>query len=238
MSETQALLECRDLSFAYDKKAQEVLKNISFTVEAGSHVALIGPNGVGKSTLLKLIVGLLRPQQGEILVEGERVTEKTLSEIRRKVGFVFQEADHQLFLSEVREDLAFGPRNYGLSEDEVKARCDGVLERLGITHLADRKTARLSGGEKKLVSLATVLVLEPKLLILDEPTIALDPRNRRNFMKLLRTLPEACLVATHDLEFAGECCDRVILLGSDGALRAGTPQEILSDETYLEEHGL
>ena len=231
------VLSLIDVSFSY-RPGREVLKGISLSVSRGEQVALIGANGVGKSTLLKLFVGLLEPQSGSVEVCGMQVRRTNLAAVRRAAGYVFQDAESQLFLANVWEDVAFGPRNEGLAEDGVRKRTEVALESVGISSLAQEHVYRLSGGQKRLASIATVLALRPDVLLLDEPTLALDPRNRRMVISALRDLPCAKLIATHDLDFVLDSCSRVIVV-SDGMIVAeGAPAVILRNRELLESNGL
>ena len=231
------VLSLKDVSFSY-RPGREVLKGVSLSVERGEQVALIGANGVGKSTLLKLFVGLLEPHTGCVEVCGMTVERKNLASVRRAAGYVFQDAESQLFLANVWEDVAFGPRNEGLAEDEVRKRTEVALESVGISSLAQEHVYRLSGGQKRLASIATVLALRPDVLLLDEPTLALDPRNRRMVIRALGDLPCAKLIATHDLDFVLDSCSRVIVV-SDGMIVAeGAPAVILRNRELLESNGL
>lgn len=231
------ILECRDVFYQYEPNT-DVLKACSFEIAAGEHVGLIGCNGAGKSTLLKLIVGLLATSHGSINVAGLEVCKANLAEVRRMVGFVFQEAENQLFMPTVAEDVAFGPSNYGQSGGDLERTVADTLESLGISNLARRRITRLSGGEKKLVSLATVLALKPKLLILDEPTIALDPGNRRRLINILKGLPNAEFIASHDLDMIWDICGRVLLMDGGCIVAQGATRDILTDKGLLEAHGL
>ena len=231
------VLSLKEVSFSY-RPGREVLKGISLSVARGEQVALIGANGVGKSTLLKLFVGLLEPHTGCVEVCGMHVERKNLAAVRRAAGYVFQDAESQLFLANVWEDVAFGPRNEGLAEDEVRRRTADALESVGISSLAQEHVYRLSGGQKRLASIATVLAMRPDVLLLDEPTLALDPRNRRMVIRALGDLPCAKLIATHDLDFVLDSCSRVIVV-SDGMIVAeGTPAVILRNRELLESNGL
>ncbi len=230
------ILKMIHINFEYEKK-KSILSDFNFNIEDGK-VGLIGSNGIGKSTILKLIVGLIEPQKGDIEICGEAVCKKNLANIRKNAGFVFQDADNQLFMPTVREDIAFGPANYGIKGEELDNIVDRVLNELGINELSDRKTTRLSGGEKKLVSIATVLALNPKLLIFDEPSIALDPGNRRKLINVLKNIDTAQIIATHDLDLVLDVCDRVVLLGNDGIMADGRPEDILYNRELLETCGL
>lgn len=231
------VLSLKDVSFSY-RPGREVLKGVSLSVERDEQVALIGANGVGKSTLLKLFVGLLDPQSGSVEVCGMSVERKNLAAVRRAAGYVFQDAESQLFLANVWEDVAFGPRNEGLSEDEVRRRTADALESVGISSLAQEHVYRLSGGQKRLASIATVLAMRSDVLLLDEPTLALDPRNRRMVIRALGDLPCAKLIATHDLDFVLDSCSRVIVVSEGRIVAEGTPDVILRNRELLESNGL
>ena len=231
------VLKLENVSFAYDN-GHEVLKEISLVLTEGEQVALIGANGVGKSTLLKLFVGLLSPQSGRVSVSGLPVEKANLVAVRRAAGYVFQDAESQLFLANVWEDVAFGPRNEGLVGEDLRHRVDEALSSVGLTSLAAEHVYRLSGGQKRLASIATVLALRPDSLLLDEPTLALDPRNRRAVIRALSALPCAKLIATHDLDFVLDACTRVLLMDDGRIVADGRPDELLRDRTLLERHGL
>ena len=231
------VLKLENASFAYDKE-HEVLKDISLVLTEGEQVALIGANGVGKSTLLKLFVGLLSPQSGRVSVSGLTVEKANLVAVRRAAGYVFQDAESQLFLANVWEDVAFGPRNEGLVGEDLRRRVDEALSSVGLTALASEHVYRLSGGQKRLASIATVLALRPDSLLLDEPTLALDPRNRRAVIRAPSALPCAKLVATHDLDFVLDACTRVLLMDGGRIVADGRPDELLRDRALLERHGL
>ena len=230
-------INIEDLTFAYRNKI-EVLHHISLAVESGESVGLIGANGAGKSTLLKLLVGLAEGYQGSIALGGLRVEKKNLARIRAKAGYVFQDSESQLFLSTVYEDVAFGPRNYGLAEEEVDGRVMEALRKMHIEDLKDRQIYRMSGGQKKLASIATILSLEPKVMLLDEPSIALDPRNRRTLIHILNEIRETKVIATHDLDMVWDTCERTILISAGRVRKDGKTREILRDKELLEANGL
>ena len=187
------LLDLKDIHFGYPGLAP-VLEGASMQLQPGERLSLIGPNGAGKSTLLKIIMGLLIPTSGSVTAFGKPcMSEADFHEMRRRVGFVFQDADDQLFCPTVAEDVAFGPLNLGKSKAEALAIVDTVLARLDLVHLRDRVTHKLSGGEKRLVTLATVLAMDPEVLILDEPTNALDPDNYARLTEILTGLDQAVL---------------------------------------------
>ncbi len=231
------MIRLENVSFGYEKE-QLILKDISFSAEKGSSIGLVGANGVGKSTLLKLLVGLNLQYTGTMQVCDLPVEKKTLSDIRQHTGYVFQDSDSQLFLSTVYEDVAFGPRNYGLSEEEVSQRVTEALNLTGIAHLQNKQIYKLSGGEKKLASIATILSMQPDLILMDEPSVALDPRNRRNLIRILNSFSQTKLIASHDLDLILETCERTILLAEGRIICDGPTKDILSNQALLEAHGL
>ena len=232
-----APLEVEALRFAYPGGAP-ILEGVSFDVGAGEHVAILGPNGAGKSTLLLHLNGLLTPDGGRVVVDGITVTEQTVRDVRRRVGLVFQDPDDQLFLPSLIEDVAFGPLNHGGDPHDAEHAARRQLDAFGLLHAADRAAHHLSGGEKRLASLATVLVMRPRILALDEPTAALDARARRRVIDTLRARPESLVVATHDLDLARDLCPRAIVL-SDGRVAAdGDTATLLDDTDLLRAHGL
>ncbi len=230
-------IEFRNVSFSYREKEAD-LNQISFQVKGKESVGLIGANGVGKSTLLKLMVGLCFPKAGSVCIGGLDVTKENLAKIREKTGYVFQDSDSQLFLTTAYEDVAFAPRNYGLPEQEVEKRVEKALDAVHISHLRDKPIHQMSGGEKKLVSIATILSMEPDILLMDEPSIALDPRNRRNLIRILKSFPYLKVIASHDLDLIWDTCGRTVLLYGGEIVRDGDTKEILRDKRLLEECGL
>lgn len=231
------LVEARSLHFSFPDGVA-ALEDISFRITHGESVAVIGANGAGKSTLLLQMTGCLLPTSGEVRVGDLPVTRKTLSACRRAVGMVFQEADDQLFMPTVFEDVAFGPRNLGLPEAEVATRVAEALSTVSAGHLLDRPPYKLSGGEKRAVSIATVLAMHPDILVLDEPGANLDPRSRRQLIELLQAFKHTRIIATHDLDLVRQVCTRTIVL-KDGALLAdGATEAILGDEALLGAAGL
>lgn len=232
------IIEINNLTYQYSKKGRKVLDGITFSIYKGETVGLIGANGAGKSTLLKLLVGICDSYEGDVIVDDFPVEKKNYVEIRKKVGYLFQNSDNQLFLSRVREDVAFGPQNYGYSEEEVRARVEWALSLVDMNKLANEPIHHLSGGQKKRAAIASILSLKPELLLLDEPSVALDPKSRRILIQVLRNLPGTKFVASHDLDMIGELCDRVILLDQGKTVKIGKPEEILKDENLLFSHGL
>jgi len=230
-------IECCGVRFRYPD-GTPALEGVTFSVTHGESVALVGANGAGKSTLLMHLVGFLTPSEGEVRIGEVPVTKDTVRDIRRSIGMVFQDPDDQLFMPSVAEDVAFGPLNLGLPDSEVAARVDDALARVGAAHLKDRPPYRLSGGEKRAVSIATVLAMCPSALVMDEPSSNLDPRARRNLIELLSTFDHTKIIATHDLDLALELCERTIVM-SDGAITADGPtSHIFADDGLLERSGL
>lgn len=226
-----------NLSFGYEKE-KDILENISFEAGENESIGIIGANGVGKSTLLKLLVGLYMNFRGSICVGDVPVEKASLPLVRRKIGYVFQDSDSQLFMSTVGEDVAFAPRNYGLSAKEVERRVNEALKAVRIEHLKDKQIYKLSGGEKKMASIATVLSMTPDILLMDEPSIALDPGNRRNLIHILNRFSHLKIIASHDLDLVLDTCERTILMNRGRIVKDGRTQEILRDRKLLEENGL
>lgn len=229
-----------EVSGLYYKYAEgsNALNGISFRIRHGESVAVAGVNGAGKSTLLMLLVGILFPQKGEVRIGDMLLTKKTLSEIRKKVGVLFQDPDDQLFMPTVYDDAAFGPRNNGLDEYEVKKKVEKALGAVNMTHLADRPPFRLSGGEKRSAAIASILSMSPDILLMDEPTAGLDPKARRRLIELLKGFTHTKIIATHDLDMAYELCDRVIIIKNGLIAADGIAQELLADPVLMEECGL
>jgi cobalt/nickel transport system ATP-binding protein len=206
---TPPLLDLQDLSYTYPGAARPVLDGLDFTFD-GRRVGMIGPNGSGKTTVFHCIMGLVRPDAGRVLFRGrEVVAEKEFRELRRSVGLLFQNVEDQLFSPTVLEDVAFGPLNLGLDPDHARQRALETLERLGLAGLEDRVTHGLSGGEKKLVALATVLSMRPRALLLDEPTNDLDPDTRARLIDILVQLDCGLVVISHDWDFLSHTIDDV-----------------------------
>ena len=214
------------------------MDNIFFSAHDRVSIGIIGANGVGKSTLMKLLVGLYLDFHGQIEVAGHAMNKKNLDQIREHIGYVFQDSDSQLFLSTVEDDVAFGPRNYGLSEDEVERRVTEALEKVHISELREKQTYKLSGGEKKLASIATILSMEPDIIIMDEPSVALDPKNRKNLIRIMNEIKALKLITSHDLPFIAKTCERVIIINEGRIAADGAALEILNNEKLLEETGL
>jgi cobalt/nickel transport system ATP-binding protein len=205
------VLQIDALSFAYPD-GRQALTDVCLAVHRGERVALTGPNGAGKSTLLLHLIGVIQGE-GEIVVDGLALARRTIPAIRAKVGLVFQNPDDQLFCPTVFEDVAFGPLHMGLPEDEVVARTRWALRQVGMEGYGERMPHHLSLGEKKRVSIATVLSMRPSILALDEPSAGLDPEARQSLIELLTCLPQTMLIASHDLDFVRQVCHRAVILG-------------------------
>ena len=228
------MIQFKNVSFSYAPE-HPVVENLSFSIQAGESVGLIGANGAGKSTIMKLMLGLLQGT-GEISVGNIPVNRQNLSEIRKKVGFVLQDSDNQMFMPTVYQDMIFGPRNYGLSSEETERRVDEVLSRLGLMELKFRHNHKISGGEKRMAAIATILAMEPEVILMDEPSTALDPVNRRTVINTIRTLPQTKLIASHDLDMILDTCQRVILLSHSNIAADGDTEDILRNQSLLEKH--
>jgi len=230
------VIKLQNLSAEYPDNSK-ALQGVDLVIGNGERVAVVGENGAGKTSLLHCVVGILEPSKGVVEVDGIRLDSKTTNEIRRRVGLVFQNPDDQLFMPYIFDDVAFGCRNFGMGEDEAKARVEEVLCQLGIGHLRDRSSLKLSGGEKRLAAIATVLAIGPSVLMFDEPTAFLDPKGKRHLAETLKTLSHTMLLATHDMEFAIETCGRVVIL-KGGRIAADGPPSLLRDDALLERCGL
>jgi cobalt/nickel transport system ATP-binding protein len=230
-------IDVENVSFEYER-GREILKDISLHASENDSIGLIGANGVGKSTFLKMLVGLNLDFTGSIRIEEIPVEKKTLALIRSKIGYVFQDSDSQLFLNTAYDDIAFAPRNYGLPEEEVEKRVLKALKLTGIEHLKDKHIYKMSGGEKKLVSIATILSMTPDIILMDEPSIALDPKNRRNLIHILNSFSHLKIIASHDLDLILATCERTILMSEGKIIADGLTKDILTDRELLENNGL
>jgi cobalt/nickel transport system ATP-binding protein len=226
-----------DVAFAYPD-GHQALFGVDLRLERGERVALLGPNGAGKTTLVLHLNGILRAGRGQVTVAGLPVGKPTLQEIRRRVGIVFQDPDDQLFMPTVAEDVAFGPRNLGLPEPEVAARVAAALEQVGMAGFADRPPHHLSFGQRRRVAVATVLSMDPEILVLDEPSSNLDPAGRRELAEVLQALPVTLLMVTHDLPYALQLCPRSVILDGGVVVADGPTRELLADTDLLAAHRL
>ena len=236
------MIQFEKVTYAYEK-GKTVLSEVSFKIEEGETVGLIGANGAGKSTVMKLLLGLTGPgagktsgslTEGRILVDGLEVVPRNLAGIRRKLGFVLQNSDNQMFMPTVIEDMLFGLLNYGMSRQEALQRADSVLKELGQEKLKGLYNHKISGGEKRMAAVATVLAMDPEVLLMDEPTSALDPYNRRIIINTIRKLPRTKIITSHDLDMIYDTCGRVILLSGGSVAADGPAEEILRDKELLE----
>jgi cobalt/nickel transport system ATP-binding protein len=229
MTSTPPLLELRDISFSHSKKTPAILEELNFSITT-ERIGIIGPNGCGKTTLFQLIMGLLPATTGEILLNGTQMkNEADFQKLRQKLGFLFQNSDDQLFSPTVLEDVAFGPLNMGKTPDEARKISIQTLEQLGLHGFEERITHKLSGGEKKLVALATILSMQPDLLLLDEPSNNLDPATRNRLITILRNLNQAHIIISHDLDFLASTCTRLYTI-ADKQLIACKDKQIHSHE--------
>jgi cobalt/nickel transport system ATP-binding protein len=235
-----AAIEIRDLRFTYPD-GKEALRGVSFAVADGECVGLVGPNGSGKSTLLLHLNGLLPeslPKKPDVTIYGRGLSQETAAEIRRDVGLLFQDPDDQLFCPTVYEDVAFGPQQFGLSEQELRTAVTKALEVTSLIGHEHRSPHHLSSGEKRRVCLAGVLACEPRVLALDEPTSNLDPRGKRSLNQTLKSIPATKIIATHDLEMVVELCSRTIVLDQGLIIADGPTRQLLGDEQLMLAHGL
>lgn len=229
------MIEFENVSFSYGDSP--VLDNISFKLYPGESVGLIGANGAGKSTLMKISLGLLK-YSGNVTVEDTMVSKENLEIIRKKLGFVLQDSDNQMFMNTVIEDMIFGPINYKMSYDEAVKKAEEVLSRLHIEYLKDKYNHKISGGEKRMAAIATILAMEPTGILMDEPSASLDPKNRRKLINVLNNLKITKLIASHDLDMIMETCTRVLILSGGHIVADGPVNELLRDRLLLEANDL
>jgi cobalt/nickel transport system ATP-binding protein len=231
------VLDVLGLAYAYPD-GHQALYGVDLHVHQGERVALLGPNGAGKTTLVLHLNGILTAGAGSVSVSGLPVSKPNLQEVRRRVGVVFQDPDDQLFMPTVRDDVAFGPRNLGMKGAALDGRVMDALDRVGMADFADRPPHHLSFGQRRRVAVATVLAMEPEILVLDEPSSNLDPASRRELADILRGLDVTVLMVTHDLPYAFELCPRSVVL-SDGVIVAdGSTYDVLTDEDLMARHRL
>lgn len=237
------VIEAQDVSFTYDGNDVKALDGLSLKIRRGAKVAFMGGNGSGKSTFFLCLNGIRKPDRGKIWIDGSSIsyTRKGLLDVRSKVGIVFQEPDNQLFSASVYEEVSFGILNLGADEETAKREVEHVLAELEITPFQDRPVHALSGGQKKQVAVADILVMHPEVMILDEPVAALDPKHTRKVQEIVEGLSKkgiTVLMATHDIDYAYAWSDEIVLMKNGKVIRQGTPDEVCSDETVLKEAGL
>jgi cobalt/nickel transport system ATP-binding protein len=234
---TKNAIELQDLSYSYADGTQ-ALDALSVLIRHEERVALLGPNGAGKSTLLSHLNGITAAQTGTVLIEDTPLSAATLPDVRQRVGIVFQDPDNMLFMTRVKDDVAFGPLNMGLSPTEVDRRTHLALTAVEIEDLAQKPGMHLSFGQKKRAALASVLSMQPAILVLDEPTSNLDPRARRDMIDFVRNLDITLLVATHDLDLAWDLCTRTIVLDQGRIVADGPTHDIMRNKDLMLTHGL
>ncbi len=232
-----ASLRVEQLAYAYPD-GHQALFGVNLVIEQGERVALLGPNGAGKTTLVLHLNGILTAGHGRVQVAGMDVAPKDLREIRRRVGIVFQDPDDQLFMPTVRDDVAFGPANLGLRGAELAARVECALTQVELLDLADRPPHHLSFGQRRRAAVATVLAMEPEILVLDEPSSNLDPASRRELAEVLRSLEITVLMVTHDLPYAAELCPRSVILSGGTIVADGATHDLLGNADLLAAHRL
>lgn len=231
------ITEADNIFFTYPD-GHKAVNGVSFCIHHGESVGIIGSNGAGKSTILMLLMGILMTDKGEVRIGEIKLTKKTLSLIRQRMGMVFQDPDDQLFMTTVYDDVAFGPRNMKLEETEVDILTISALEKTGILHLKDRSPFKLSAGEKRSAGIASVLSMSPDILILDEPTSFLDPKSRRRLINLLKGFDHTKIITSHDLDMVLELCERTIVIKDGTVAFDGQTKKILSDRRLLDSCGL
>ena len=236
-ADARGTVELEHVHFRYPD-GFEALSGVDLRIAAGEKVALVGPNGAGKSTLMLQLNGTLRPEHGSVRVAGMAVGKDTIRRVRSEVGLVFQDPDDQLFSPTVFDDVAFGPLHMGLPADEVHRRVERALAAVGMAAFAHRVPHRMSLGQRKRVALATVLSMDPSILVFDEPSAGLDPRGRRELIRLLRSLGQTMLVSTHDMRLVAEVFPRTVIVDDGTIVADGPTDRILADQALLEAHGL
>lgn len=228
-----SIIELSNVEYKYPD-GFKAIDNITLNINKGEKVGLIGANGAGKSTLLQLLVGTFITKSGFIKIDNTIISKTTLRQIREKIGFIFQESDNQLFMNKVKEDVSFGLRNRKISEDVIDKKVKEILEYLSISELRDKNIYKLSGGQKRLVAIAGILVMNPEAILMDEPSASLDPKSRRVIINILKKLDKTLLIASHDLDMILDICDRVILINKGKLIYDGDAKGILYNKDILE----
>jgi cobalt/nickel transport system ATP-binding protein len=230
-------VKIEQLVFSYPD-GTTALDNVSISINKNEKIGIVGSNGAGKSTLVNHLNGYFLTQKGTIYINGILLSKKTQEEIRRHVGVVFQNPDDQLFMTRLYDDIAFGPKNLGMPEEEIGKAVEKVLHELNLWELRDKPSMHMSQGQKRFAAFATVLVMHPSIIVVDEPTSDLDPRNRRKLIRLMNNLDSTCIAVSHDLDFIWDTCERVLVMSSGKVVVDGKTKEILSDESLLKRNNL
>lgn len=237
----QPIIELKNISFSYQPEDTPILKNISFSIKKGEWIAIVGHNGSGKSTLAKTINGLLLPDEGDVIIDGNKLNEANIWEIRQKVGMVFQNPDNQFVGATVEDDIAFGLENQGIPRDEMVLRVKNALEKVRMTEFVTREPAHLSGGQKQRVAIAGIVALRPAIIILDEATSMLDPEGREEVIATIRAIKEknnlTVISITHDISEATHA-DRILVMKQGELIKVDTPKQIFANEDQLANWGL
>ena len=225
-------VKIEELGFSYPDRTV-ALNNVSISINQSEKIGIVGSNGAGKSTLVNHLNGYFLPQKGSIHIHGIQLSKNTQEEIRRHVGVVFQNPDDQLFMTRLYDDIAFGPKNLGMPQDEIGNAVEKVLHELNLWELRNKPSMHMSQGQKRFAAFATVLVMQPSIIVVDEPTSDLDPRNRRKLIRLMNNLKATCITVSHDLDFIWDTCERVLVMSAGKVVADGKTKEILSDESLL-----
>ena len=231
------IVKIENLSFTYPD-GTTALSGIFLNVEKGESVGIVGANGAGKSTFVNHLNGYYLPQKGSVIINGVELTKKSQEQIRREVGIVFQNPDDQLFTARVYDDVAFGPENLGMEKDEIGKAVQSALKEFHLWELRDKPPSHLSHGQKRFAAFAAVLVMRPVVIVMDEPTSDLDPRNRRKLINLVNDLHATRVTVSHDLDFIWDTCQRVVLMSGGTVVKCGSTSDILTDKSLLENNGL
>lgn len=234
---SKKVIEVDNIHYKYPD-GYRAINDVSFYVREGEKLGIIGANGAGKSTMLKLLIGILTAENGKIVISDILLNKKNLKEIRKKVGFVFQESDNQLFMNTVYDDIAFGLRSSKENEVNINLKIDKILKEFQIERLRNKQIYKLSGGEKKIVAIAGILVMSPEIILMDEVTASLDPKSRRRVINLITNLKETIVIASHDLDMILDVCDRVLVFSNGKIIQEGDSYSILSNKIIMEESNL
>ena len=234
---SKKVIEAHNVNYKYPD-GYRAIKNVSFYVNEGEKIGIIGANGAGKSTMLKLLTGILSAESGKIIINDILINKKNLKEIRKNVGFVFQESDNQLFMNTVYDDIVFGLRSSKESEENIKLKVNTIIEKFQIEKLINKQIYKLSGGEKKIVAIAGIMIMNPEIILMDEVTSSLDPKSRRIVINLIKDLKETIVIASHDLDMILDVCDRVLVLNNGEIIQEGQSYSILSNKKIMEESNL